>query len=187
MSEKKKTTWEDAEKIFEGFRSLWEALLEIEPYGVQWKALELLKEAREETSYALLFADAENPFLTDEAKNKMKLEYLEREAKRLRSIERFGIERDAQGGPEMTYNELERMLYNLAGDLEDIIERVQSSRVEPEPKPESKRELYDQVMSVFEEAFNDEDPRLKCYIKVTLTNTLLRRGIRIPENKEATK
>lgn len=79
----KKITWEDVGKIHEAFRSLKEALLNIEPYGIQWKALELLKEAREEASYALLFADTENPFLTDEAKNKMKLEYLEKESKLL--------------------------------------------------------------------------------------------------------
>lgn len=83
MSEKKKPTWEDAEKICEGFRALEEALLEIEPYGIQRKAIKLLNEAREEANFALLFADAENPFLTDEAKNRMKLEYLEKEAKRL--------------------------------------------------------------------------------------------------------
>ena len=38
----------------------------------------------------------------------------------------------------MTKNELERMLYNLAGDLEDIIDRVRDLPVEPEPKPEPK-------------------------------------------------
>ena len=81
MSEK--ITWEDVGKIHEAFQELKKALLNIEPYGVQWKALELLKEAREETSFALLFADAENPFLTNEAKNKMKLEYLEKESKLL--------------------------------------------------------------------------------------------------------
>lgn len=85
MSEKKKPTWEDVVKICEGFRSLEEVLLETLPYGLLLKALDLLKEAREEASYALLFADAENPFLTDEARNKMKMEYLEREAKRLRA------------------------------------------------------------------------------------------------------
>lgn len=106
MSEKKKPTWEDAEKICEGFQSLKEALLKIEPYGIQWKALELLKEAREEASFALLFADAENPFLTDEARNRMKREYLEREANRLRAL---SIER--QGGHEMTKREIcERLI-----------------------------------------------------------------------------
>lgn len=80
----KKITMEEVEKIYNAFQSLKEALLEIEPYGIQWKALELLKEAREETSYALLFSDAENPWLTEEARNKMKLEYLEKEAKKLR-------------------------------------------------------------------------------------------------------
>ena len=62
-------------------------MLEIEPYGIQWKALELLKEAREETGFALLFANAENPFLTNEAQNKMKMEYLEREAKKMKALD----------------------------------------------------------------------------------------------------
>ena len=84
MSEKK-ITWEDVEKIHHAFQALKEALLEIEPYGIQWKALELLKEAREETSFALLFANAENPWLTDEAKNKMKMEYLQKEAKKMKA------------------------------------------------------------------------------------------------------
>lgn len=81
---KKKITMEEIEKIHNAFQELKEALLNIEPYGIQWKALALLKEAREETSYALLFSDAENPWLTEEARNKMKLEYLEKEAKKLR-------------------------------------------------------------------------------------------------------
>jgi len=51
----------------------------------------------------------------------------------------------------------------------------------------TKREFYEELMRLFEEAFQDEDQRLKCYIKVTLTQTLERRGFRIPENKEATK
>ena len=80
----KKITMEEVEKIHNAFQALKESLLSIEPYGIQWKALELLKEAREETNYALLFSDAENPWLTEEAKNKMKLEYLEKEAKKLR-------------------------------------------------------------------------------------------------------
>lgn len=80
----KKITMEELEQIVNAFQSLKEALLKIEPYGIQWKALELLKEAREEASYALLFSDVENPWLTEEAKNKMKIEYLEREAKKLR-------------------------------------------------------------------------------------------------------
>ena len=83
----KKITMEEVEKIHNAFQSLKEALLEIEPYGIQWKALELLKEAREETGYALLFANSENPFLTNEAKNKMKMEYLEREAKKMKALE----------------------------------------------------------------------------------------------------
>lgn len=51
----------------------------------------------------------------------------------------------------------------------------------------SKREFYEELMRVFEEAFHDEDPRFKFYIKVQLTQTLELRGFRIPENKEDTK
>jgi len=45
-------------------------------------------------------------------------------------------EKRNDGGTEMTNNELERMLYNLAADLDDIIDRVRDLPVEPEPKPE---------------------------------------------------
>lgn len=79
--EKKRMKWADIERIYKAFIELKEALSNAEPYGITMPAIELVEKAREEAGGALLFADVENDMLTEEARNKMKQEYLEKRLK----------------------------------------------------------------------------------------------------------
>lgn len=83
--EKKRMKWSDIERIHKAFQELTEALSVAQPYGVTFPAIELVQKAREEASGALLFADFEegegNQFLSKEALDKMKREYLEKRLK----------------------------------------------------------------------------------------------------------
>ena len=82
MSEKKRMKWADIERIYKAFIELKEALYKAQPYGVTMPAIELVEKAREEAGGALLFADVEEGgILTEEARNKMKEEYLEKRLK----------------------------------------------------------------------------------------------------------
>ena len=81
--EKKKMTWSDIERIYRAFQELKEALYKAQPYGVTMQAIELVQKAQEEAGGALLFADVEEGgMLTEEARKKMQLEYLEKRVKR---------------------------------------------------------------------------------------------------------
>lgn len=83
--EKRKMKWEDIGRIYRAFNELMEALSVAQPYGVTMPAIELVQKAREEASGALLFADFEegegNQWLSKEALNKLKQEYLEKRLK----------------------------------------------------------------------------------------------------------
>lgn len=86
MSEgKKRMKWSDIERIYMAFQELTEALSVAQPYGVTFPAIELVQKAREEASGALLFADFEegegNQWLSKEALDKLKQEYLEKRLK----------------------------------------------------------------------------------------------------------
>lgn len=79
--EKKRMKWSDIERIYKAFIELKEALYKAQPYGITMPAIELVQKAQEEAGGALLFADVENDMLTEEARNKMKQEYLEKRLK----------------------------------------------------------------------------------------------------------
>lgn len=80
--EKKKMKWSDIERIYKAFIELKEALYKAQPYGITMPAIELVEKAREEAGGALLFADVEEGgILTEETRNKMKQEYLEKRLK----------------------------------------------------------------------------------------------------------
>ena len=79
---KKKMKWADIERIYRAFQELKEALSKAEPYGITMPAIELVQKAQEEAGGALLFADVENDFMTEEARNKAKTEYLEKRLKK---------------------------------------------------------------------------------------------------------
>lgn len=70
--------WSDIEWIYRAFNELKESLLVAQPYGITMRAVEMVEKAREEAGGALLFADVEDDILSEEAKNKMKREYLEK-------------------------------------------------------------------------------------------------------------
>ena len=80
--EKKRMKWSDIGRIHKAFNELVEALSVAQPYGVTFPAIELVQKAREEAGGALLFADVENDFMTEEALNKAKTEYLEKRLKK---------------------------------------------------------------------------------------------------------
>lgn len=79
--EKKRMKWSDIERIYKAFQELKEALSKAQPYGITFPAIELVQKAQEEAGGALLFADVEDDILTEEARNKMKQEYLEKRLK----------------------------------------------------------------------------------------------------------
>ena len=77
--EKKKVKWADIKRVHDAFYELESALRSVdEPMGITFYAVELVRKAREEASGALLFAEVEDHILTQESRNKMKLEWLEK-------------------------------------------------------------------------------------------------------------
>ncbi len=82
--EKKKVKWADIERVHVAFNELMSALFAVdEPRGITIFALELVRKAREEASGALLFAEVEDHILTQESRDKMKLEWLEKKVDKI--------------------------------------------------------------------------------------------------------
>lgn len=88
--EKKKVKWADIERVHNAFCELERALLEVdEPRGITFYAVELVRKAREEASGALLFTEVEDDILTQESRDKMKLEWLEKKVAKIHDYCRY--------------------------------------------------------------------------------------------------
>ena len=82
--EKKKVKWADIKRVHDAFCELERALFAVdEPRGITFYAVELVRKAREEASGALLFAEVEDHILTQESRDKMKLEWLEKKVDKI--------------------------------------------------------------------------------------------------------